>query len=66
MAVLDAGAEEVHDLGDGFEVVCEPPTWSPSSTALQDAGIDYDSAEAGFVPICPSSSTEGERPRSCA
>ena len=27
MAVLDAGAEEVRDLGDTFEVVCEPPTW---------------------------------------
>src|ERR671918_1483696 len=24
MAVLDAGAEEVRDLGDNFEVVCEP------------------------------------------
>ena len=50
MAVLDAGAEEVRDQGDGFEVVCEPADLVAVRTALQDAGIDYDSAEAGFVP----------------
>jgi YebC/PmpR family DNA-binding regulatory protein len=50
MAVLDAGAEEVRDLGDGFEVVSEPGDLVAVRTALQDAGIDYDSAEAGFVP----------------
>ena len=50
MAVLDAGAEEVRDLGDTFEVVSEPSDLVAVRTALQDAGIDYDSAEAGFVP----------------
>jgi len=50
MAVLDAGAEEVRDLGDTFEVVCDPGDLIAVRTALQDAGIDYDSAEAGFVP----------------
>jgi len=50
MAVLDAGAEEVRDLGDTLEVVCEPGDLVAVRTALQDAGIDYDSAEAGFVP----------------
>jgi YebC/PmpR family DNA-binding regulatory protein len=50
MAVLEAGAEEVRDLGDSFEVVCEPGDLVAVRTALQDAGIDYDSAEAGFVP----------------
>ena len=50
MAVLDAGAEEVRDLGDTFEVVSEPGDLVAVRTALQDAGIDYDSAEAGFVP----------------
>ena len=49
-AVLDAGAEEVRDLGDSFEVVSEPGDVVAVRTALQDAGIDYDSAEAGFVP----------------
>src|SRR4051794_41799983 len=50
MAVLDAGAEEVRDLGDAFEVVSEPADLVAVRTALQDAGIDYDSAEAGVVP----------------
>ena len=50
MAVLDAGAEEVNDLDGSFEVVCEPTDLVPVRTALQDAGLDYDSAEASFVP----------------
>ncbi|MBB6348614.1 YebC/PmpR family DNA-binding transcriptional regulator [Nonomuraea muscovyensis] len=50
MAVLDAGAEEVNDLGDGFEVVCEAGDLVPVRKALQDAGIDYDSAESSFLP----------------
>jgi YebC/PmpR family DNA-binding regulatory protein len=51
MAVLDAGAEEVNDLGEGgFEVLCEPSDLVAVRTALQEAGIDYDSAEAGFQP----------------
>jgi YebC/PmpR family DNA-binding regulatory protein len=50
LAVLDAGAEEVRDLGDSFEVLSEATDLVAVRTALQDAGIDYDSAEAGFVP----------------
>ncbi|MGY1593334.1 YebC/PmpR family DNA-binding transcriptional regulator [Geodermatophilus sp. SYSU D00965] len=50
MAVLEAGAEEVRDQGDSFEVISEPTDLVAVRTALQDAGIDYDSAEAGFVP----------------
>ena len=49
-AVLDAGAEEVNDLGDSFEVVCEATDVVSVRTALQDAQIDYDSAEATFLP----------------
>jgi transcriptional/translational regulatory protein YebC/TACO1 len=49
-AVLDAGAEDVNDLGDRFEVVCEPGNLVAVRTALQDAGIDYDSAELSFIP----------------
>ncbi|TXL62952.1 YebC/PmpR family DNA-binding transcriptional regulator [Aeromicrobium terrae] len=50
MAVLDAGAEEVNDLDGSFEVVCEPTDLVAVRTALQEAGLDYDSAEASFVP----------------
>jgi YebC/PmpR family DNA-binding regulatory protein len=49
-AVLDAGAEEVNDLGESFEVISEPSDLVTVRTALQDAGIDYDSAEAAFLP----------------
>ncbi|KFK86528.1 transcriptional regulator [Streptomyces sp. JS01] len=49
-AVLDAGAEEVNDLGDTFEVVSEATDMVAVRTALQEAGIDYDSAEANFLP----------------
>jgi YebC/PmpR family DNA-binding regulatory protein len=49
-AVLDAGAEEVNDLGESFEVVCEATDLVTVRTALQDAGIDYESAEAAFLP----------------
>lgn len=49
-AVLEAGAEEVNDLGDSFEVVCEAGDVVTVRSALQDAGIDYDSAEATFMP----------------
>jgi YebC/PmpR family DNA-binding regulatory protein len=49
-AVLDANAEEVNDLGDTFEVISEPQDMIPVRTALQDAGIDYESADAAFLP----------------
>ncbi|GGW34232.1 YebC/PmpR family DNA-binding transcriptional regulator [Streptomyces xantholiticus] len=49
-AVLDAGAEEVNDLGESFEVLSEATDLVAVRTALQDSGIDYDSAEANFVP----------------
>jgi YebC/PmpR family DNA-binding regulatory protein len=49
-AVLDAGAEEVNDLDESFEVVSEPSDLVAVRTALQGAGIDYESAEASFVP----------------
>jgi YebC/PmpR family DNA-binding regulatory protein len=49
-AVLDTGAEEVNDLGESFEVVSDSADLVRVRTALQDAGIDYDSAEAAFLP----------------
>jgi len=49
-AVLDAGAEEVNDLGESFEVVSEAGDMVAVRTALQAAGIDYESAEASFLP----------------
>ncbi|RCV51031.1 YebC/PmpR family DNA-binding transcriptional regulator [Marinitenerispora sediminis] len=50
LAVADAGAEDVNDLGEAFEVVCEAGDLIPVRTALQEAGIDYESAETNFLP----------------
>ena len=49
-ATLDAGADDVNDLGEAFEVISEATDLVAVRTALQAAGIDYDSAEASFVP----------------
>src|SRR3954454_8058151 len=50
LAVLDAGAEEVNDLGESFEIVSEATDLVAVRTALVDAGIDYDSADPTFLP----------------
>ncbi len=49
-AVLDAGAEEVNDLGESFEVISEPSDLIATRSALQEAKIDYDSADLAFLP----------------
>jgi YebC/PmpR family DNA-binding regulatory protein len=49
-AVLDAGAEEIENQGGTWEIISEPQDLVAVRTALQDAGIDYDSADAEFVP----------------
>src|SRR5699024_10884875 len=49
-ATLEAGAEEIKDAGGQWEVVSEATDLVAVRTALQDAGIDYESAEAAFVP----------------
>jgi YebC/PmpR family DNA-binding regulatory protein len=50
MVVLDAGAEEVNDLGESFEVVSEATDMVAVRKAVQEAGMDYESAEATFLP----------------
>ncbi len=64
MAVLDAGAEEVTDLGDTLEIVSEPTDLVAVRSALQEAGIDYDSAEASFRASVEVASTPTGRARS--
>ena len=49
MAVLEAGAEEVEDMGESFEIYSEPGDIVAVRTALTEAGMDYDSAEVQFV-----------------
>jgi YebC/PmpR family DNA-binding regulatory protein len=49
-AVLDAGAEEVNNLGEAYEVISEAGDLVAVRTALQGAGIDYESADMSFLP----------------
>ncbi|RSZ61634.1 YebC/PmpR family DNA-binding transcriptional regulator [Corynebacterium hylobatis] len=48
MAVLDAGAEEVNDLGEKFEIVCAPTDIPAVKTALEEAGIEVDDSDQDF------------------
>lgn len=49
-AVLEAGVDDVEDRGEQFLVVTEPGAMVAVRTALQAAGIDYESADVEFVP----------------
>jgi YebC/PmpR family DNA-binding regulatory protein len=48
--VLEAGAEEVNDLGENFEVVTSPTALSTARDALKRAEIEYESADVSFLP----------------
>ncbi|MHA6800534.1 YebC/PmpR family DNA-binding transcriptional regulator [Bounagaea algeriensis] len=48
-AVLEAGAEEVNDLGENFEILTSPSDLVDVRKALQEAGIEYDSADISFL-----------------
>src|SRR5690606_34729347 len=49
-AALEAGIEEINDHGEVWEVISEATDVVAVRTALQDANIDYESAEATFLP----------------
>ncbi len=49
-AVLDAGAEEVNDLGDAFEVISEATDLHATRSAVNDAGMTLQSADIAWSP----------------
>lgn len=49
-ATLDAGAQDIKDLGETIEIISEPSDLVAVRSALQSAKIDYDSAESSFLP----------------
>jgi transcriptional/translational regulatory protein YebC/TACO1 len=49
-ATLDADPEEINDLSDSFEIITDPSNTVPVRTAVQQAALDYESAEVSFVP----------------
>ncbi|MDX6242944.1 MAG: hypothetical protein QOE76_667 [Frankiales bacterium] len=49
-AVLEAGADEVNDLGDTFEVISEATDLQPVRDALAAAGIAVENADVAWLP----------------
>jgi YebC/PmpR family DNA-binding regulatory protein len=49
-AVLDAGAEEVNDVGESFEVVSEATDLHVVRSAVASAGFEVESADLAWVP----------------
>lgn len=50
MAALEAGAEEIEEHAQGFEVITDPSDLVSVRSAIQEAGMDYESADVEFVP----------------
>jgi len=50
LAVLDAGADEVNDLGESFEVVCEPADTHAVRLACTAAGLPVESVDVSWLP----------------
>ena len=52
-AVLEVGVEDVEDRGEQFVITTDPSEMVAVRTALQSAGIDYESADVEFVSSMP-------------
>jgi YebC/PmpR family DNA-binding regulatory protein len=48
--VLDAGAEDIKNNNDHFEVICEMADYDNVAKALEDKGIEPDSSEIAYLP----------------
>ncbi|MBM3655519.1 MAG: YebC/PmpR family DNA-binding transcriptional regulator [Actinobacteria bacterium] len=49
-AALEHGLTEVNDLGESFELISAATDLVPVRQSLQDANIDYESADVSFLP----------------
>jgi YebC/PmpR family DNA-binding regulatory protein len=47
---LDAGAEDIRDGGDSWEVISDPSSHEPVLAAIQKAGLETVAAEVGMIP----------------
>ncbi|AOY56033.1 YebC/PmpR family DNA-binding transcriptional regulator [Candidatus Rhodoluna planktonica] len=52
-AVLEVGIEDIEDRGESFVLTTDPSSMVAVRTALQAAGIDYESADVEFVSAMP-------------
>jgi len=48
--VLDAGAEDIRNNGDYFEILCPIAAFSAVGEALEKAGIETDDSELAWIP----------------
>ena len=52
-AVLEVGIDDVEDRGEQFVITTDPSSMVAVRTALQAAGIDYESADVEFISSMP-------------
>jgi YebC/PmpR family DNA-binding regulatory protein len=57
-ATLDAGAEDLRDEGDQWMLLCQPTDLPALRTALESAGLAFESAESQMLPSSTVSVTE--------
>ena len=50
MVAVEAGAEDIITDEDVFEVICEPADFTAVRSALEQAGVEFESAEMSFRP----------------
>ena len=48
--VLDAGAEDLHDDGDNWEILTDPSSYEAVLEAVKKAGIEVASSEVAMIP----------------
>ena len=49
-SVLEAGAEDVNDIGDSYEIVSAPTDLVAIKEALKKSNFEYESADTSFLP----------------
>lgn len=61
-AALEAGADDVKEEEDGYEIIVEPANFEAVRNALSAAGLAYQSAEVTMIPhtMAPVSGTQAE------
>ena len=52
-AVLEVGVDDIQDRGDQFIITTDPSQMVAVRTALQNSGIDYESADVEFISSMP-------------
>ncbi len=50
MVGLEAGAEDIEDLGEVWQVVCDPSDVNDLRSALEEAGVEVDESDTTMMP----------------